>query len=47
MDNEAYYLALRSGVPSLMIHLPFEEELSIGEGEKLIETVLGIVSKNA
>ena len=47
VDNEAYYLALRSGVPSLMIHLPFEEELSVGEGEKLIETVLGIVSKNA
>lgn len=45
-DNEAYYLALHSGVPSLMIHLPLESQYSLQEGEKLIDAILEIVSKN-
>lgn len=45
-DNEAYYVALQTGVPSLMIHLPLENEYSLDEGEELVGAVLEIVSKN-
>ena len=46
-DNEAYYVALRSGIPSLMIHLPLESDCSLKEEEELVRTILEIVSKNA
>lgn len=46
-DNEAYYVALHSGTPTLMIHLPLESEYSLDEDEKLIDAILEIVSKNA
>ncbi len=46
-DNEAYYIALHSGTPALMIHLPFESECSLDEDERLISAILEIVSKNA
>lgn len=45
-DNEAYYIALRSGVPSIMIHLPFEERYSIDEDVALVTSLIDLASKN-
>ncbi len=44
--NEAYYLALSAGIPSMLIHLPLESDCSLEEDEKLIEGVLSVVNKN-
>ena len=44
--NEAYYLALSSGIPSLLIHLPLESDCPLEEDEKLVEGILSVASKN-
>lgn len=46
-DNEAYFVALHSETPSLLIHLPFEEKYEIKEGEELVSALIDIISKNA
>lgn len=45
-DNEAYYIALKSGVPSIMIHLPFEHKYSIDEDVALVNSLIDLSSKN-
>ncbi len=45
-DNEAYYIALRSGVPSIMVHLPFEYKYSIDEDVALVSSLIDLASKN-
>ncbi len=38
--NEAFYLSLHSGIPSLYVHLPLEEEYPLEEDVKLINAVI-------
>ena len=45
-DNEAYYIALRSGVPSLMLHLPLEGDFPVEEDVDLISLLVGLAEKN-
>lgn len=45
-DNEAYYIALKSGVPSIMVHLPLEHKFSIDEDVALVSSLIDISSKN-
>lgn len=42
-DNEAYYLALSKGIPSIMIHLPEEKNFPLEEDAELIDILVRFI----
>lgn len=45
-DNEAYYIALKSGVPSMMVHLPLEGDFPVKDDAALISFLIELAEKN-
>lgn len=45
-DNEAYYIALKSGVPAILVHLPLESQFPVEEDANLVSTIIDLAEKN-